>query len=323
MNVHTHGSGTHPQLHRDSLARTCPASGVFTGAVFRGGITEDDVARPRSVREIPLHTLSVVRSWHRGTQGPGKTPPFSTGSTGLIMDCMRGAGPGLPGTREAESGPISDDSTKDTVDAPDLRDSDTLPAAIEWNSRHIDNDHRSVSVSSASVPPAAPRADNAVAYLVGRLVPLVVLLMVLIATTLVGRPGVSRAAAGECADVEVVFARGTHEAPGIGVTGQHFIDAPRQRVGERTVDVYAVNYPASMDFARVVDGVIDTNNRIRATADRCPGTEIVLGGYSQGAAVNAYSTRDDLPAGYDLPTGWSGPLPSELSNRVAAVVLFG
>ncbi|MDT5129115.1 MAG: cutinase, partial [Mycobacterium sp.] len=67
-----------------------------------------------------------------------------------------------------------------------------------------------------------------------------------------------------CPDVEVVFARGTGEPPGVGGVGQAFVDSVRAQSGGRSVDVYAVNYPASSDFAdrlafagTVVDGIRD------------------------------------------------------------------
>jgi cutinase len=37
--------------------------------------------------------------------------------------------------------------------------------------------------------------------------------------------------AAPCPDVEVVFARGTFEPPGVGDTGQAFVDALRGQVG--------------------------------------------------------------------------------------------
>ena len=45
---------------------------------------------------------------------------------------------------------------------------------------------------------------------------------------LIGPQATGLAAAAEdssCSDVEVVFARGTFEAPGVGATGQAFVDA--------------------------------------------------------------------------------------------------
>ena len=141
-------------------------------------------------------------------------------------------------------------------------------------------------------------------------------------------PGQARAtpaiaSSDECADVEVVFARGTFEAPGIGQVGQLFADAVRSRLDGRTVDVYGVDYPASLDFGRAADGVADATGHVMDTVAACPDTRIVLGGYSQGAAVGAYTTTDVLPAGYVMPLNISGPMPAEVADHVAAVALFG
>lgn len=135
--------------------------------------------------------------------------------------------------------------------------------------------------------------------------------------------GIPSASAAPCSDVEVIFARGTFEPPGVGGTGQAFVDALRDRVGGKSLDVYPVNYPASLDFATAADGVIDASNRIRDTAAQCPSTKIVLGGYSQGAAVVAYTTEDAVPPGFALPAGITGPMAPEVAKHVAAVVLFG
>ncbi len=126
-----------------------------------------------------------------------------------------------------------------------------------------------------------------------------------------------------CPDVEVVFARGTFEPPGVGATGQGFVDALRARAPQKSIDVYAVNYPASLDFATAADGVIDASNKVRDIAAQCPKTKIVLGGYSQGAAVAAYITADEVPEGYVLPPGLTGPMPADVADHVAAVALFG
>jgi cutinase len=131
------------------------------------------------------------------------------------------------------------------------------------------------------------------------------------------------ASAAPCPDVEVIFARGTFEPPGVGGTGQAFVDALRAQTGGKSVDVYPVNYPASLDFATAADGVIDASNKIRDTAANCPNTKMVLGGYSQGAAVVAYTTEDAVPPGFTLPAGITGPMAPEVANHVAAVVLFG
>jgi cutinase len=126
-----------------------------------------------------------------------------------------------------------------------------------------------------------------------------------------------------CAAVEVVFARGTFEAPGVGATGQAFVDALTARLPGKTVDVYGVNYPASLDFGQAVDGITDASNRIQSIAAQCPSTKIVLGGYSQGAAVAGYTTASAVPAGFTLPAGIAGPMPASVASHVAAVALFG
>src|ERR1700744_2873891 len=92
-------------------------------------------------------------------------------------------------------------------------------------------------------------------------------------------------AAAQCPDVQVVFARGTGEEPGVGPTGQAFVDNLRNRVGGKSYDVYPVNYPATNEWNTGVDGIRDAANHVISTAHDCPNTKMVLGGYSQGAAV--------------------------------------
>ncbi|OKH73651.1 cutinase family protein [Mycolicibacterium goodii] len=132
----------------------------------------------------------------------------------------------------------------------------------------------------------------------------------------------SFAAPASCPDIEVVFARGTHEAPGVGPTGQAFIDALRPQVGEQSLGVYPVNYPASDQWATGVDGVKDASNRILSMAEQCPKTKMVLGGYSQGAAVAGFVTSAAVPDGVD-PATVPKPLQPDVADHVAAVVLFG
>lgn len=147
---------------------------------------------------------------------------------------------------------------------------------------------------------------------------------ILLLATVIGPLATARAfAAPACPDVEIVFARGTFEAPGVGATGQAFVDALTARLGSQTVDVYPVNYPASLDFQAAAAGITDAGNRIENIANTCPGTKVVLGGYSQGAAVAGYTTFDAVPAGLTLPAGLTGPMPPAVAPHVAAVVLFG
>jgi cutinase len=152
---------------------------------------------------------------------------------------------------------------------------------------------------------------------------LVAIFTALALATLAVPTATANASDDSCANIEVVFARGTFEAPGVGDTGQAFVDALGARLPGKTVDAYGVNYPASLDFGQAADGIADVSNRIQSIAAMCPATKIVLGGYSQGAAVAGYTTSSSVPAGVALPAGISGPMPPAIASHVAAVVLFG
>ncbi len=122
--------------------------------------------------------------------------------------------------------------------------------------------------------------------------------------------------------MEVVFARGTGEPPGLGPTGQAFVDSLRPRLGERSLGVYPVNYPASDQWATGVDGIRDAVARIVSMAESCPDTEMVLGGFSQGAAVMGFVTSAAVPDGVD-PATVPKPLQPVVADHVSSVVLFG
>lgn len=126
-----------------------------------------------------------------------------------------------------------------------------------------------------------------------------------------------------CPDVEVIFARGTDDQPGLGLPGQAFVDQLRPLLGGRKLDTYAVNYPASYDFLAAADGAVDAENRIQLMTDQCPSTKLVLGGYSQGAAV-VDMLAGVPPLGNKIGDIGSGPpLASDLVPRISAVVAFG
>jgi Cutinase len=144
---------------------------------------------------------------------------------------------------------------------------------------------------------------------------------------LLGAPAPA-SSADPCPDVEVVFARGSGEAPGVGGIGGSFVDALRAQIGARTLGIYPVNYPASTDFANsdfpltVIDGIRDASSHIESMAANCPKTREVLGGYSQGAAVAGYATSAAVPAGVPA-SAVPPPMPPDIANHVAAVTLFG
>lgn len=124
--------------------------------------------------------------------------------------------------------------------------------------------------------------------------------------------------ADDCADAEVVFARGTNEPPGLGRVGDAFVDSLRAQAAGVKISTYGVKYAASKLQLHGGDGANDTISHVKATVASCPNTKIVLGGYSQGASVM------DIVAG--VPIGgisWGSSLPPEYVDNIAAVVTFG
>jgi cutinase len=120
-----------------------------------------------------------------------------------------------------------------------------------------------------------------------------------------------------CPDVEVVFARGTGEPPGLGRVGDSFVASLRSQIAPRSVGAYAVNYPANRNFLNIGGGSADAGGRVQYMAGACPDTKMVLGGYSQGAAVIDAVTG--TPVGISL----APPMDPVLADRVAAIAVFG
>lgn len=128
--------------------------------------------------------------------------------------------------------------------------------------------------------------------------------------TLLSAPiGIPSAAADPCPGVEVAFARGTGEGPGIGRVGVAFVDALKPQIGGRPVSLYPVNYPATFQLADSANaGSGDLIGHVQDMAGRCPNTKEVIGGFSQGAGV------------VDLAVANMSP---DAANYVAAIALFG
>jgi cutinase len=151
-------------------------------------------------------------------------------------------------------------------------------------------------------------------------------------------PPVPSASAQPCPDIEVVFARGTYEQPGVGMVGQAFVDSLQSQAGARSVGVYGVDYAASGDFpppgdiqaglqflSTVLNGIYNAKDHVQSTAANCPNTRIVIGGYSQGAALAGFLTSADVPK--EVPAEYlqyvPKPMAPEIAKHVAAVTLFG
>ena len=139
--------------------------------------------------------------------------------------------------------------------------------------------------------------------------------------TLLSAPILSApASAAPCPDVDVTFARGTNEPPGVGGVGQAFIDSLRSQVGGRSVAVYAVNYPAGEDFAPSASaGAVDVHAHVTSMVANCPNTKLVLGGYSLGAMAIDLATIARMPIAGLIPD----VLTADEAAHVAALATFG
>jgi cutinase len=164
----------------------------------------------------------------------------------------------------------------------------------------------SASIRSASIDSVIRR--HLIAGVVVALVSTALLIVPAVTTHMI--PSASAA----CPAVEVVFARGRIEPPGVGILGNAFVSALRSKTN-KNVGVYAVRYPADTE---VDIGANDMSAHIQDMANNCPDTRLVLGGYSLGAAV----TDVVLAVPFEF-FGFTNPLPAGMDQRVAAVALFG
>jgi cutinase len=159
-------------------------------------------------------------------------------------------------------------------------------------------------------PTTAPSAVCQHFQMIERRVARIVGVLLVTAWALLSAPMYSPGASADpCSDVSVVFARGTHQEPGLGNIGQAFVDSLTAQAQGRSVGVYAVNYPANDDYhTSATAGADDASSYIQNTVASCPNSKLVLGGYSQGATViNLASTQ----------------MPASVADHVAAVALFG
>ena len=140
------------------------------------------------------------------------------------------------------------------------------------------------------------------------------------ATLIVAPP----ASAAPCPDVQVVFARGTSEPPGIGRVGQAFVDALRPQLGGRTID----------GLRRQLPGRPTTSSGGRRRHRRHQLHQLAGRAMPRARA----SCSADTPRVRRSSTCWpasrrSGnkigevgsapPLPANLDGNIAAVAVFG
>ena len=136
-----------------------------------------------------------------------------------------------------------------------------------------------------------------------------------VATPMVAAPTVIGAAqAAGCPPAEVIFARGRLEPPGPGQVGAAFVNALRTLRGPN-VSLYPVRYPANTEVDVAAN---DMSRRVQWMARNCPGTRLILGGYSLGAAATDVVLAVPMSA-----FTFRNPLPKGAERHIAAVALFG
>ncbi|KAF1934409.1 carbohydrate esterase family 5 protein [Didymella exigua CBS 183.55] len=97
-----------------------------------------------------------------------------------------------------------------------------------------------------------------------------------------------------CTDITVIFARGTGELGNMGtVSGPPMVKAIRSKLGADRVTVQGVDYAASAagNANSGGDGGKIMAQYVQQALKQCPGTKVIVSGYSQGGMVvhNAFS----------------------------------
>ncbi|OHE94167.1 cutinase [Colletotrichum orchidophilum] len=122
-----------------------------------------------------------------------------------------------------------------------------------------------------------------------------------------------------CAPVNIIVARGSLEAQGVGLLGNIAMNTSNQIPGSIITPLV---YPAQLDPypPSVSAGVMNMTTLLNQQVQQCPQTKLVLMGYSQGAQVSL----DTLCGTTDGPnfntTAAQAPM---IGSKIAAVVLFG
>ncbi|KAG6261892.1 hypothetical protein E4U49_003536 [Claviceps purpurea] len=122
-----------------------------------------------------------------------------------------------------------------------------------------------------------------------------------------------------CLPVHMMAARGSLEASGTGIL-QSLVQEISKRHPSSTVE--PIDYPAGMEDydVSVTAGTQAVKKQITSYVERCPKSQVVLLGFSQGAHI----TGDALCGGTALDTGvFTPPLSHDISSHISAVVWYG
>jgi hypothetical protein len=126
------------------------------------------------------------------------------------------------------------------------------------------------------------------------------------------------APSGGCAEVNIITARASTEAPGEGITASlvtQIVNSSTQTVSREAVVYPATltNYPSSES-----QGVTNAEQELTTAVQNCPAQKEVLLGYSQGAEVSM-----DVIAGNSEVGGTVQPVGTSISSHVVAIANFG
>ncbi|KJA22644.1 carbohydrate esterase family 5 protein [Hypholoma sublateritium FD-334 SS-4] len=115
-----------------------------------------------------------------------------------------------------------------------------------------------------------------------------------------------------CADVTVIFARGTSELPPIGaIVGPPLEAALISALGSKTLNFVGVNYAASIAGFLVGGdplGAATMASDVALAIGACPSTDLVMSGYSQGGQLVHLAAAQLSPA---------------VQEKIKAIVIFG
>ncbi|KLU86302.1 hypothetical protein MAPG_05317 [Magnaporthiopsis poae ATCC 64411] len=126
------------------------------------------------------------------------------------------------------------------------------------------------------------------------------------------RGGGSTENAEGCADMIIVFARGTTEAGNVGsIVGPPLLAATKSAAGGKTVAMQGVEYAANIPgFLAGGDrrGSAEMAKQVQNFANSCPDSKITMSGYSQGGQV-VHNAAQQLDAA--------------TQQRISSAVIFG
>lgn len=88
----------------------------------------------------------------------------------------------------------------------------------------------------------------------------------------------------------------------------------------KNLSVYAVRYDANTD---VGGGANDLSAHLQQTANNCPDTKLVVGGYSLGAGVVDTALGVPGPVQIGNLFSFDNPVPPEVGDHIRAIVTFG